>query len=221
MKKAVVLLSGGLDSTTSLYWAKSKGYQTFVLIFDYGQRHKKEIGSAIKIARKTKSFYLQVKFSLPWKGSALLDKSLKLPKKRKLEKMISSGIPSTYVPARNTIFLSFALSYADAIQADAIVIGANAIDYSGYPDCRPQYLNAMEKAALLGTKIGTEGKKFKILAPLVKMSKAKIIQLGLKLKVPYELTWSCYQGGRSPCKECDSCILRAKGFKEAGALDPF
>lgn len=221
MKKAVVLLSGGLDSTTCLYWAKSKGYKTFVLIFDYGQRHKKEIKNALRIARETKSFYQKVKFFLPWKGSSLLDKSLKLPKKRKLKKMISSGIPSTYVPARNTIFLSFALSYADAIKAEIIVIGANAIDFSGYPDCRPQYLKAMEKAALLGSKIGAEGKKLEILAPLVKMSKAEIIHLGLKLKVPYELTWSCYLGGRIPCGECDSCILRAKGFKEAQVLDPF
>lgn len=133
--------------------------------------------------------------------------------------MSSGGIPSTYVPARNTIFLSFALSFADAIGAEAIVIGANAIDFSGYPDCRPNYMGAMKKAAVLGTKRGSEGKKIDILAPLIRKTKSEIVKLGIKLGVPFDLTWSCYQGGKKPCGKCDSCILRSKGFAEAGMAE--
>lgn len=222
MKKAIVLLSGGLDSATALYWAKSKGYKTYALLFDYGQKHTKELQSAIYLTRKNNSPYKIIKFTLPWGGSALLSggKSTRIPKGRNAKEMVSTGIPATYVPARNTIFLSFAFSFADALRAEAIVIGANAIDFSGYPDCRPNYIFAMQKVALLGTKMGTEGKKIKILAPLIKMSKSRIIQLGLKLGVPYELTWSCYEGGKKPCGQCDSCILRRKGFEEAGTKDP-
>lgn len=220
MKKAIVLLSGGLDSATALYWAKKKGYQTYALLFDYGQKHIREMRSAVQFARKSKSPYNIIQFTLPWGGSALLEKKFRIPQGRKIKEMRSSGVPITYVPARNTIFLSFALSFADAIGAEAIIIGANAIDFSGYPDCRPNYMKAMQKVALLGTKIGAEGKKIKILAPLIQMSKAQIIRLGLKLGVPYELTWSCYEGGEKPCRECDSCILREKGFKELGVKDP-
>lgn len=216
MRKAVVLLSGGLDSATCLYWARSKGYRACGLVFDYGQKHKKELRNAARVARAAKIPLQIVRFSLPWGGSALLDKGASLPKGRKIKEMSRGGIPATYVPARNTVFLSFALSCADAMQAQAVVIGANAIDYSGYPDCRPNYIRAMRNVARLGTKTS----RIKILAPLVRMSKSQIIALGRNLGVPYELTWSCYQGGKKPCGKCDSCILRAKGFEEAGLADP-
>jgi len=202
--KAVILLSGGLDSTTTLYYAKSHGYQAYALIFDYGQRHQREIKSAVAVAKKTKVSYQIVKISFPWKGSSLLDKNLSLPIRRKFK-----GIPSTYVPARNTIFLSFALSYAETIGAKAIFIGANAIDFSGYPDCRPNFYQAFQKVIQTGTK----AKKIRVLTPLIKLSKAQIIRLGLKLGAPLELTWSCYKGGKKPCGVCDSCRLRRKGFE--------
>lgn len=220
MKKAIILLSGGLDSTTCLYWAKNRGYQLFSLVFDYGQRHKKEIRNAVKIAQILGTHYEIVQFVLPWGRSALIKKEISLPKERSLKEVTSGKIPVTYVPARNTIFLSFALSFADAIGGGTIVIGANAVDFSGYPDCRPRYIDSMQKVAWLGTKSGSEGKKIEILAPLIKMPKAEIIKLGLSLKVPYQLTWSCYRGERKPCRKCDSCILREKGFMEAGELDP-
>lgn len=219
MKKAVVLLSGGLDSATCLYWAKSQGYNCHCLVFDYGQRHKKEIKYSLQVAKSAKCQYFVVNISLPWKGSSLLDKKLPVPFSSAICHL-PSVIPSTYVPARNTIFLSFALSYAEAIGAQAIVIGANALDYSGYPDCRPVYFQAMQKMANLATKVGVEGKKIKILTPLLHKTKAQIIKLGTKLKVPYKLTWSCYRGGAIPCGTCDSCILRTKGFREAGRPDP-
>lgn len=217
--KAVVLLSGGLDSTTCLYWAVNKGYVCHCLIFDYEQRHKREIKQAIKIAKATQSSYHIVKISLPWEGSSLLDKSLSIPQSS-VTRHPSPVIPSTYVPARNTIFLSFALSYAEAIEARAIVIGANALDYSGYPDCRPEYFKVISRLSRLATKIGTEGKSISILTPLLHKTKAQIIKLGIKLKVSYELTWSCYKGGAKPCGKCASCLLRAKGFREAKIADP-
>lgn len=209
--KAIVLLSGGLDSTTTLYYAIKKGYQCHALIFDYGQRHKREIRSAVAIAKQAHVTYKTIKISLPWKGSSLLDKKMKVPVRKSLR-----GISSTYVPARNTIFLSFALSYAEAIGAKAIFIGANAVDFSGYPDCRPEYYFAFQKVIQKGTK----AKQIKILTPLINMSKAQIIALGLKLKAPLELTWSCYKGGRKPCGVCDSCRLREKGFKEVKQPSP-
>lgn len=217
--KAVVLLSGGIDSSTALYYAKHKGYDCRCLIFDYGQRHKKEIESAKKIAKVCGAKWQVIKFSLPWKGSALLDKKISIPKKRNLRE-IGNGIPKTYVPARNTIFLSFAASYAEAMGAKAIFIGANAVDFSGYPDCRPVYYEIFRKLIKRATKAGVEGKGIKIFTPLIKMTKAKIIKSGMRLRVPYEFTWSCYSGGRQPCLKCDSCVLRAKGFKEAGFIDP-
>lgn len=219
MKRAVVLLSGGLDSSTCLYWAKKQGFRVSALLFDYGQRHRKELECALRLAKKAGAPAQLVRFSLPWGGSALTDRRIAVPEDRKAESM-SAGIPATYVPARNTIFLSFAFSCADAVGARAVVIGANAVDFSGYPDCRPAYLRAMERAARLGTRSGTEGRAIRVLSPLVRLSKAEIIRLGVRLGVPYGLTWSCYKGGRNPCRRCDSCILREKGFREAGVPDP-
>jgi len=214
---AVVLLSGGLDSATTLYYAKSLGFKTYCLIFDYAQRHRKEIRQAVKIAKASRCHYEIVKISLPWKGSALLDKKVSLPRNRKIN---AREIPSTYVPARNIIFMSFAASYAEAIKAQGIFIGANALDYSGYPDCRPDFMDAYQKMLRRGLKAGVEGRAIKVRAPLIRKTKAQIIRMGRKLKVPYALTWSCYEGGRRPCGVCDSCVLRAKGFAEAGHDDP-
>jgi len=217
VRKAVVLLSGGLDSSTALFLAKQKGYKCLCLIFDYGQRHKKEILSAKKIARAANSQFKIVKFNLPWKGSSLLNKKMPLPKDYFLK---NGKIPSTYVPARNLIFLSFALSFAEVSKAEAIFIGANFIDYSGYPDCRPDFFAAFGSAAIFGTKSGTEGRPIQICAPLLYKTKDAIIRLGIKLKVPYEDTWSCYMGGKTPCGKCDSCQIREKGFRRLGIDDP-
>ena len=218
-KRAIVLLSGGLDSATTLYYAGSKGYDCRCLIFDYGQRHKKEIESAKKIAKSCGAAYEVMRFGLPWKGSALLDGKIQLPRKGALRKK-GNGIPPTYVPARNTIFLSFAVSYAETIGASAVFIGANAVDFSGYPDCRPEYYRVFDTLVKRGTKAGAEKKKIRIFTPLIYKTKAEIIKLGTKLGVPYEYTWSCYAGGKRPCLKCDSCVFRGKGFKEAGVRDP-
>lgn len=209
-KKAVILLSGGLDSTTTLYYAQSKGYKCSALIFDYGQRHKRELRSAVAVVKKAKVPYEIIKILLPWKGSSLLDKKSKVPTDRKL-----NGIPSTYVPGRNIIFLSFALSFAEAIGAKAVFIGANAIDYSGYPDCRPEFIRAFQKVVRTGTKDA----KIRIEAPLIDLTKAGIIRLAMKLKAPLALTWSCYKGGKRPCGKCDSCRLRQRGFAQLGLHD--
>lgn len=217
MKKAIVLLSGGLDSTTTLYIARSEGYKVFGLIFDYGQRHKKEILKAKKIARLVCEDFKVVRIALPWKGSALLDKKISVPQRATID---LKKIPSTYVPARNIIFLSFAASYAEAIGAQAIFIGANARDYSGYPDCRPEFFKAFQRVLKVGMKAGVEGRVLQVVAPLLYQTKAQIIQSGLKLKVPYDLTWSCYVGGKNPCGRCDSCVLRQKGFSELNKKDP-
>ncbi|MFA4990182.1 MAG: 7-cyano-7-deazaguanine synthase QueC [Candidatus Omnitrophota bacterium] len=213
---AVVLLSGGLDSATALYMARAKGYQCHCLVFDYGQRHLREIEAAQKIAKKTGSRCQVIKITLPWGGSSLLGRKVKLPKTRNLA---ADEIPATYVPGRNLIFLSFAFSCAEAIAANAVFIGAHAQDYSGYPDCRPEFYRAFKKVISCGTKAGLQHKDIKIMAPLLYKTKAQIIRLGHKLGVPFESTWSCYKGGRTPCGECDSCYYRAKGFKEAGIKD--
>lgn len=211
-KKAVVLLSGGLDSATTLFYCRAQGFQPHCLIFDYGQRHVKEILQAQKLARCVKSESRVIKVRLPWGGSALLDKKVVLPKNRE---NMSREIPPTYVPARNIVFLSFAASFAETIGAGAIFIGANAVDYSGYPDCRPEFYKAFALALKRGLKTGVGGKPIKIYTPLIRKTKAQIIRLGQKLKVPYHLTWSCYAGGKKPCGVCDSCLIRAKGFEEA------
>ena len=211
-KTAIVLLSGGLDSSTALYYAIAKGYSCYCLIFDYNQRHKKEIFSARAVARAARCPFHVVRIGLPWKGSSLLDNAIQLPQGGNLE---ANKIPSTYVPARNIIFLSFAASYAEAIGARYIFIGANAVDYSGYPDCRPAFIRAYQGMLAQGLKTGVEGKTVKVETPLIHLTKKKIVQLAFKLDVPVAKTWSCYQGGDKPCGVCDSCRLRQKGFEEA------
>jgi len=215
-KKAVILLSGGLDSSTTLYYAVAQGYDCHCLIFDYGQRHRKEIIQAKKIARTRQVGCVCVKISLPWKGSALLDRKITVPRGRALN---ARGVPVTYVPARNIIFLSFAASYAEAIGARTIFIGANAVDYSGYPDCRPEFIRAYQAMLSQGLKTSLEGKRIKVVTPLIHLSKAQIVKLAVKLKVPLHLTWSCYNAGIAPCGECDSCRLRSQGFAQANIQD--
>jgi len=229
MNKAIVLLSGGLDSAVTLAVAKKQGFKCECLIFDYGQRHKREINSAIKTARKAKCKYEIVKIRMPWKGSALLDKKINVPlvtksplrlRSGQAGRKATSGIPSTYVPARNIIFLSFALSYAEAVNAQAIFIGAHQEDYSGYPDCREEFFHAFRSVIATGTRAGSQKDKIRIITPLLHKRKAEIIKLGAKLGVDFGLTWSCYNGGKVPCGKCDSCFFRAKGFAELGMEDP-
>jgi 7-cyano-7-deazaguanine synthase len=220
--RAVVLLSGGLDSTTAAAWAKAEGYDLYALSFDYGQRHKRELASARKVAKALGAKDHKV-LRLPigeLGHSALTDRSIAVPDAPKKASSIGSSIPATYVPARNTVFLAFALGYAETVGAAAIVIGANALDYSGYPDCRPEYLEAFERMANLATKAGVEGRTVKVLAPLLSMAKRDIVVAARKLKAPLAATWSCYRGGAKPCGRCESCVLRAKGFAEAGVADP-
>ncbi len=217
--KAVVLLSGGLDSAVVLYIAKQKDYECHCIIFDYGQRHGKEVEQAKRIAGVSGSSFKVVKLKLPWKGSSLLAKNGKVPLDRTIKEIRMSAIPTTYVPSRNTIFLSMASSFAEAIGARTIFIGAHYEDSSGYPDCRKEYLESFRKVLSLGTKAGIEN-KLTLEFPLISKGKKDIIRIGRKLGVPFELTWSCYKGGAKPCMRCDSCILRARGFKEAGIKDP-
>ncbi|MEW6104027.1 MAG: 7-cyano-7-deazaguanine synthase QueC [bacterium] len=219
-KKAVILLSGGLDSSTILYLAKSKGYLCFPLSFDYGQRHKKELVCARKIAESLGLSLIVVKINLPWLSSSLTDKKKPIPSPEKTEK-IGERIPSTYVSARNLIFLSIAISYAEEIGANSIFIGANARDFSGYPDCRDDFLKSFFKTASLGTKAGVSKKPISIERPLIDKTKKEIVLLAKGLGVPFELTWSCYKGGRKPCGICESCFLRKKGFSNAGIIDSF
>jgi len=214
--KAVVLLSGGLDSATTLYYAKAKGYKTSCLTFDYGQRHRKEVFSARRLAHSSGSEWRLLKIKLPWKGSSLLDKEIKLPEGRQTR----SSIPSTYVPARNIIFLSFAVSYAESIGAETVFIGANQIDYSGYPDCRSSFLKAFEDVIRKGTRSGTRHRPVIIKAPLINKTKVDIVMEAVRLKVPIKYTWSCYKGSRQPCQRCDSCLIRRNAFRKAGLKDP-
>jgi 7-cyano-7-deazaguanine synthase len=223
-KKAVVLVSGGLDSTTCLAIARKMGFELYALTLFYGQRHRVELSAARRVARAyrvKKHLELEVPLTA-FGGSALTDRKIRVPKHGTAGE-IGKGIPATYVPARNTVFLSLALAWAEALGAEHIFIGVNALDYSGYPDCRPQFIRAFEKLAKLATKKGVEGRwKLKIHTPLLRLSKAQIIQAGLRLKVDFGLTHSCYDpkpGGKA-CGRCDSCLLRAKGFREAGLKDP-
>jgi 7-cyano-7-deazaguanine synthase len=219
--KAVILLSGGLDSSTVLYLAKSEGYDCYALSFDYQQRHRRELTAAKTIATAVGVVAHQVvSFDLSlWGGSALTDSQIALPQDRELSAM-SESIPVTYVPARNTIFLSFALAYAEAISASRVYIGVNALDYSGYPDCRGDYIDAMRSVFRLGTKQGREGDPIEIITPLINLKKTEIIQLGDRLGVPWQQTWSCYSGDEVPCGTCDSCLLRLAAFAELGLIDP-
>lgn len=219
-KKAVVLLSGGLDSATVLAIAREQGFSCYALSFDYGQRHAAELQAAKNVAQALSAIKHHV---MPiglgaLGGSALTDTNLAVP----VEESAEQSIPITYVPARNTVFLALALGWAEVLDAHDIFIGVNAVDYSGYPDCRPVFIEAFEKMANLGTKTGVEGQGFQITAPLITMSKAQIIQRGHELGVDYALTVSCYQAdekGRA-CGRCDSCRLRNKGFADAGIPDP-
>jgi len=218
MEKAVVLLSGGLDSSTALYLAKSEGYELHAISFDYGQRHSKELECAKAVAKKAGvASHRVVSLNLgDWGGSSLTDMSMTVED----GDADRTDIPMTYVPARNMVFLSVAASMAEAIGAQHIFIGVSEVDYSGYVDCRQVFIDAMEKAINLGTVMGAEqGKKIKIHAPFVNMTKSEEIRLGEKLGVDFSLTWSCYRGGEKPCGTCDSCLLRARAFKEAGVTD--
>lgn len=223
--KAVVLLSGGLDSATSLAIARSRGFELYALSFRYGQRHEAELASAARVAEAmgVRRHVVSTIDLRAFGGSALTD-AIDVPKHDSVEQVgLGGGIPITYVPARNTIFLSFALAYAEVLGSYDIFLGINALDYSGYPDCRPDYLQAFQKLANLATRAGVEGGgRLRLHAPLIEMSKSDIIRLGLELGVDYGLTSSCYDPdseGRA-CGHCDSCLLRLRGFAEAGAVDP-
>ena len=223
-RRAVVLLSGGLDSTTLLAMAKAQGFEAYALSFDYGQRHKAELKAAANVARQMGAAQHLVARLDPqlFTGSALTNPEMDVPKDRP-EAHMAEGIPNTYVPARNTIFLSFALGWAEVLQANAIFIGVNALDYSGYPDCRPEYIAAYEKMANLATKSGVEGQPLRIHTPLIHLTKAQIVAEGLKLGVDYAQTVTCYdpKGEEgAACGHCDACQLRMKGFRENGMEDP-
>ena len=221
--KAIVLLSGGLDSATTAAWALAEGYEVTAISFDYGQRHRIELQAAKAVASDFGiSDHITLAIDLAaFGGSALVDQSIAVPKKRS-EDVISNGIPVTYVPARNTVFLSLALALAETRNASSIILGVNSIDYSGYPDCRPEFLNAFESLANLATKSGVEGTHLTVLAPLVSLTKTEIIRLGLSLHVNYGLTTSCYDPRETgqPCGECDSCLIRAAGFAAVNIPDP-
>ena len=217
-KKAVIVLSGGLDSTTCMGMAKEKGYELYPITFHYGQKHNREVEQAKKVA----DYYnapdhriVNISFLNQIGGSALTDDSIDVP-----TDMDEDEIPVTYVPARNMIFLSLASAYAEVIGAEAIYIGVSAVDYSGYPDCRPEFIESMNETVNLATKAGATGSEMKIETPLINLTKADTVKEGLRLSVPYELTTSCYNGEEEACGECDSCRLRLKGFEEAGAVDP-
>jgi 7-cyano-7-deazaguanine synthase len=222
LRPAVVLLSGGLDSTTTLAIARSEGFLPYAMSFRYGQRHAVELNCAEAVAKDSGvAKHVIVDINLRQFGHSALTDDLEVPKDRSTAEM-GGGIPITYVPARNTVFLSFALAWAETLGAQDIFIGVNALDYSGYPDCRPEYIEAYETMANLATRAGVEGSRLRIHTPLIQLTKAEIIQWGVRLGVDYAQTSSCYDpaGEGRPCGSCDSCLLRAKGFAEAGLVDP-
>lgn len=222
MTKAVIILSGGLDSTVCLAYAHKIGCHVYALSFTYGQSHVCEIEQAKKITQYYKCEHLVVNLEFFSKigGSSLTDKDLEIPTDRD-DEQISVGIPSTYVPFRNGVFLAIACSYAEAVGAEKVFIGVNALDYSGYPDCRPEFISAFQHAVSVGTRQGSEEKKdIQIITPLLQKTKAEIVQMGIDLEAPLHLTTSCYQGEEKACGRCDSCKLRLKGFQEAGHTDP-
>ncbi len=217
MAKAVVLLSGGLDSTTTLAQALADGCEVTALSFRYGQRHTKELVSAEDVCKHYGVDHIVIDLNLSSFRSALTRKDIDVPMDRKGD--LDAEIPVTYVPARNIVFLSIAAGLCESVDADRIYIGANSLDYSGYPDCRPEFFTAYEAMLVQGTKTGVEGHQIKIMTPILQCSKADIVRLGKKLKAPLEMTWSCYNGGEKACGHCDSCRLRLKGFEEAGYKD--
>jgi len=222
MKRAVVLLSGGIDSTTTLAIAIAEGFEAYALSFDYGQRHQIEMEAARRVANSLGVKEHRIaKIDLRVFGGSALTDDVDVPKRR-LEPEIGHGIPVTYVPARNTIFLAYALAWAEIISASDIFLGVNAIDYSGYPDCRPEFIEAFQTLANLATKAGVEGTRFQIHTPLIKSSKAEIIRKAVELGVSLSVTHSCYDPSPEglACGQCDSCLLRLKGFREAGLKDP-
>jgi 7-cyano-7-deazaguanine synthase len=213
---SVVVLSGGLDSTVCMALAHSQRAPLIALSFDYGQRHHIELERAAAVAAHFSAAHLVVSLDASaWGGSALTDTTIDVP-----VASAGDGIPVTYVPARNLIFLSVAMGVAEAREADDVWLGVNALDYSGYPDCRPEFVASFEATAALALKRGIEGRPVKVRTPLIDLTKADIVRLGLEVGAPLELTWSCYRGGAAPCGTCDSCHLRAKGFAEAGVADP-
>src|SRR5438128_1189418 len=219
--RAIVLLSGGLDSYTAAAIAKSDGFELYALTIDYGQRHAREIEAARAVARSVGvARHLELAVDLRAIGGSSLTSETAVPRDRDVA--AAAGIPSTYVPARNTIFLSLALGWAEVLEARDLVVGVNALDYSGYPDCRPAFISAFEALANLATRAGVEGARFHVHTPLIAMSKSDIIRRGLEIGLDYGLTHSCYDPtpGGGPCGRCDSCVLRAKGFREAGVRDP-
>jgi 7-cyano-7-deazaguanine synthase len=222
-RRAVVLLSGGLDSATTLAVARQQGYVAYAISFRYGQRHQVELDAAARVAEALGAAeHVVIDIDLRRFGGSALTSDIPVPHRDGLEDL-DEGIPVTYVPARNTVFLSYALAWAETLEASDIFIGVNALDYSGYPDCRPEYIEAFERMANLATKAGVEGRQnLRIHAPLIELTKGQIIQIGRSLGVDYGLTHSCYDPDRSgrPCGSCDSCLLRAKGFAETGVDDP-
>jgi 7-cyano-7-deazaguanine synthase len=223
MSKAVVLLSGGIDSATTLALARGEGFEPYALSFDYGQRHRCELEAASRVAQALGvQRHFVTRIDLGMFGGSALTSDIPVPKNRGPEQM-TAEIPITYVPARNTIFLCFALAWCEVLQAEDIFIGVNAVDYSGYPDCRPEFLTAFERTADLATKAGIEGQaKYRVHAPLMRMSKAEIIRTGHEAGVDFSLTHSCYDPSpeKMACGACDSCLLRRQGFREAGLPDP-
>ncbi len=221
-ERAVVLLSGGLDSTTCLAWARAQGYACHTLAVDYGQRHRQELDAARIVARTLGAIeHREVRVDLRAIGGSALTDTIAMPRDREVDQ-IGAGIPVTYVPARNTVFLAVALGWAEVLGAPHLVAGMNAIDYSGYPDCRPEFVRAFEQLARVATRAGIEGVAFRVHTPLMELDKAGIIRLGLGLGVDYALTHSCYDpaGDGAACGRCDACVLRLKGFREAGLSDP-